>query len=59
VLLCVRAGQTPIEELKRSLDEIEKSGARTRGIVMWNAPVPVLADHRPTEDADVEAEAVV
>ena len=58
VLLCVRAGQTPIEEIKRSLDAIEKTGAKTRGIVMWNAPVPVLADLRPTEDADLEAEAV-
>ncbi|CAN5147668.1 hypothetical protein BH09GEM1_BH09GEM1_22210 [soil metagenome] len=58
VLLCVRAGQTPIEDIKRSLEEIEKTGARTRGIVMWNAPVPVLAELRPTEDADVEVEAV-
>ena len=58
VLLCVRAGQTPIEDIKHSLEEIEKSGARTRGIVMWNAPVPVLADLRPTEEAESEAEAV-
>jgi tyrosine-protein kinase Etk/Wzc len=58
VLLCVRAGQTPIEDIKRSLEEIEKTGANTRGIVMWNAPVPVLAELRPTEDAEVEAEAV-
>lgn len=58
VLLCVRAGQTPIEELKHSLEAIEKSGAHTRGIVMWNAPVPVLAELRPTEDAELEAEAV-
>lgn len=58
VLLCVRAGQTPIEDIKRSLEEITKTGARTRGIVMWNAPVPVLADLRPSEDAEIEAEAV-
>lgn len=58
VLLCVRAGQTPIEDIKSTLEGIEKTGARTRGIVMWNAPVPVLADLRPTEDAEVEAEAV-
>ena len=58
VLLCVRAGQTPIEDIKRSLEEIEKTGARTRGIVMWNAPVPVLADHRPTVDEEIEVEAV-
>ena len=58
VLLCVRAGQTPIEDIKRWLEEIEQTGARTRGIVMWNAPVPVLAELRPTEDADVAVEAV-
>jgi Mrp family chromosome partitioning ATPase len=58
VLLCVRAGQTPIEELKLSLEAIEKSGAHTRGIVMWNAPVPVLAELRPTEDAEQPAQAV-
>ena len=58
VLLCVRAGQTPIEDIKSTLEGIEKTGARIRGIVMWNAPVPVLADLRPTEDAEVEAEAV-
>ena len=58
VLLCVRSGQTPIEDIKRWLEEIEKTGARTRGIVMWNAPVPVLAELRPTEDADVAVEAV-
>jgi Mrp family chromosome partitioning ATPase len=58
VLLCVRAGQTPIEDLKASLEAIEKSGAHTRGIVMWNAPLPVLAELRPTEDAELEAEAV-
>ena len=58
VLLCVRAGQTPVEDIKRWLEEIEKTGARTRGIVMWNAPVPVLAELRPTEDADVAVEAV-
>ncbi|MDQ2667006.1 MAG: hypothetical protein M3Z05_13450 [Gemmatimonadota bacterium] len=58
VLLCVRAGHTSIEDIKRSLEEIEETGARMRGIVMWNAPVPVLADLRPTEDAETEAEAV-
>ncbi len=58
VLMCVRAGRTPIEDIKRSLEEIEKTGARTRGIVMWNAPVPVLAELRPTEDAEMETEAV-
>lgn len=58
VLYCVRSGQTSIAELKRSIEAIELSGAHTRGIVMWNAPDPMLAEHRPTEDVEVEAEAV-
>ena len=58
VLYCIRAGQTSIAELKSSLEAIEQSGAHTRGIVMWNAPDPVLANLRPTEDADAEVEAV-
>ena len=59
VLYCVHAGQTPIEELKRSIEEIEQSGAHTRGIVMWNAPDPVLADLRPAQEVELETEVVV
>ena len=58
VLYCVRSGKTSIAELKHALEAIEQSGAHTRGIVMWNAPDPVLANLRPTEDVDAEAEAV-
>ena len=58
VLYCVRAGQTPIAVLRRSIEEIEQAGAHVRGIVIWNAPDPVLADQRPTQDVELEAEAV-
>jgi len=58
VLYCVRAGQTPIAELKRAIEEIEQSGAHTRGIVMWNAPNPVLADARRAEEVEMETETV-
>ncbi|MEO8624403.1 MAG: hypothetical protein ABI625_25200 [bacterium] len=54
VLYCVRAGQTPIAELKRSIDAIELSGANVRGIVMWNAPDPILSQLRPVEDLEFE-----
>jgi hypothetical protein len=44
----VRTGQTPIEELKKSIAEIEQAGGRMRGIVLWNAPDPTLMEQRPT-----------
>ncbi|MDB4912903.1 MAG: hypothetical protein JWM95_547, partial [Gemmatimonadetes bacterium] len=56
VLFCVRAGLTPIADLKRCLEAIEQSGANTRGIVMWNAPDPTLAQLRPSEEMELEAE---
>jgi Mrp family chromosome partitioning ATPase len=49
VVYCVRAGQTPIAQLKRALDDIERTGGRIRGIVLWNAPDPVLSEVRPVE----------
>jgi Mrp family chromosome partitioning ATPase len=49
VVYCVRAGQTPIAQLKRALDDIERTGGRIRGIVLWNAPDPVLSEVRPEE----------
>jgi Mrp family chromosome partitioning ATPase len=56
VLFCARAGLTPIAELKRSLEAIEQSGANIRGIVIWNAPEPQMAQLRPSEDVEIEAE---
>jgi hypothetical protein len=54
VLYCVRAGQTPIAQLKHGIEEIERSGAHARGIVLWNAPEPVLADLRPLQETERE-----
>jgi Mrp family chromosome partitioning ATPase len=51
VIYCVRAGQTPIAHLKRAIEEIESTGGRVRGIVLWNAPDPTLTEHRPVEHA--------
>ncbi len=52
VLYCVRTGQTPIADLKKAVEAIEQTGARTRGIVLWNAIDPVLAQLRPTEELE-------
>ncbi|MEP6992560.1 MAG: hypothetical protein ABJA80_16620, partial [bacterium] len=59
VLLCARAGQTPVESLKLSIEEIRASGANLRGIVMWNGPDPALADLRPSHESTEEAEVQV
>ena len=50
VVYCVRTGQTPIGQLKRALDDIERTGGRIRGIVLWNAPDPILAEVRAAEE---------
>jgi Mrp family chromosome partitioning ATPase len=49
VVYCVRAGQTSIAQLRRALEDIERTGGRIRGIVLWNAPDPVLSEVRPAE----------
>jgi hypothetical protein len=49
VIYCVRTGQTPIAQLRRALDDIERTGGRIRGIVLWNAPDPVLSELRTVE----------
>lgn len=54
VLYCARAGQTPIARLKKDLEEIEATGAHLRGVVLWSAPDPALADVRPEEQAQAE-----
>lgn len=42
VIYCARIGMTAIEDLKRAADEIRKAGANPRGLVLWNAPDPLL-----------------
>jgi hypothetical protein len=49
VVYCVRTGQTPVAHLRRALEDIERTGGRMRGIVLWNAPDPVLSEIRPIE----------
>ena len=49
VILCGRVGHTTIAALKKVVSEIKDSGAQARGIVLWNAPDPILADLRPME----------
>jgi capsular polysaccharide biosynthesis protein len=58
VVFCVRAGQTPIDALKRSIEDIERAGGRMRGIVLWNAPDPALMEQRPTSSPEREPAAV-
>jgi Mrp family chromosome partitioning ATPase len=59
VVYCVRAGQTSIAQLKRALEDIERTGGRIRGIVLWNAPDPILAELRPVEAPATEEPAPV
>jgi Mrp family chromosome partitioning ATPase len=56
VLYCARAGQTPLAQIRQEIEEIRSTGANLRGIVLWNAPDPALADVRAAES---EQEAVV
>jgi Mrp family chromosome partitioning ATPase len=46
VVYCARTGQTPVAELKRTLEEIEQAGCRVRGVVLWDAPDPALLEQQ-------------
>jgi Mrp family chromosome partitioning ATPase len=59
VVYCVRAGHTSIAHLKRAIEDIENAGGRMRGIVLWNAPEPVLSELRPAEREAEEARVAV
>ena len=59
VIYCVRTGQTPIAQLRRALDDIERTGGRIRGIVLWNAPDPVLSELRAVEQSAEQVPATV
>jgi hypothetical protein len=59
VVYCARAGHTSIAQLKRALEDIEDAGGRMRGIVLWNAPEPLLAEARPAEHQAEEARVAV
>ena len=49
VICCVRAGQTPIADLKKQVEEIARGGGTIRGVVLWDAPDPVLYEVKPVE----------
>lgn len=52
VLFCARAGHTTIAGLKSAVADAKQAGALTRGIVLWEAPDPILAELRPTAEAE-------
>jgi hypothetical protein len=52
VIYCARAGLTPIAEVKRAIEEIEGTGARLRGVVLWDAADPILAEVKPPEQVE-------
>jgi Mrp family chromosome partitioning ATPase len=54
VVYCARAGRTPIAELKKRVEEIARGGGVIRGVVLWNAPDPVLYEVKPAERAERE-----
>jgi Mrp family chromosome partitioning ATPase len=55
VVYCARVGLTPIADVKRSVEDIERTGARLRGVVLWDAADPVLAEVKPMEQVEREA----
>ena len=54
VVFCARAGQTPVAELKKRVEEIARGGGTIRGVVLWDAPDPVLYEVKPAERAERE-----
>jgi capsular polysaccharide biosynthesis protein len=51
VIYCARTGQTPVAELKTTLEEIQAAGCRVRGVVLWDAPDPALLEQQATAPA--------
>lgn len=49
VVYCARAGQTPIADLKKAVEDMQSAGGRVRGIVLWSAPDPALLEETPPE----------
>ena len=54
VICCARAGQTPIADLKKQVAEIARGGGMIRGVVLWDAPDPVLYEVKPLERPERE-----
>lgn len=58
VLFCARAGQTSIADAKRIVKDITATTAHNRGIVLWDAIDPSLAQLRPEEEVENETAGV-
>jgi hypothetical protein len=48
---CAGAAELAISAhtVRAALEDIERTGGRIRGIVLWNAPDPILSELRPVE----------
>jgi len=49
VVYCARPGYTSLRALTEHLDAIRATGARVRGVVLWNAERPMLPAHDATK----------
>jgi hypothetical protein len=58
VVYCARTAQTPVAELKKTLEAIEQAGGRVRGVVLWNAPDPALMEQQPGQPSRRETATV-
>lgn len=58
VVYCARVGQTSLADLKKAMIDIKEAGGHPRGIVLWNAPEPELAELRPVEEVERQPAAV-
>jgi Mrp family chromosome partitioning ATPase len=54
VLFCARTGTTTVSDAKRTISEIAATGAHPRGIVLWDAIDPEVAQLRPVEEVERE-----
>jgi Mrp family chromosome partitioning ATPase len=54
VLFCARSGQTAIADARQIILDIAATGAHPRGIVLWDAIDPALAQLRPVEEVERE-----
>ncbi|HVX40493.1 MAG TPA: hypothetical protein VHB25_13055 [Gemmatimonadaceae bacterium] len=61
-IVCARVGHTRVHELQTAIDAIRLAGGNPAGIVLWNAPAPVLPSSeriarapRPVRTAEMRA----
>ncbi len=54
VLYCARVGVTPLAELTHAIEEIAKSGAQVRGIVIWNMEHPKMPALKRADEVQKE-----